>query len=126
MAVKASRLTYKQTKIEKTEKKLKNSKNEQLQIITKEINELRTKVDSFKKVNEQFDEESEIFLFDADANPSKPHILLLRQLLEAKFGDNPLAFWIRIILAVISKTRMCFLELNSAEAKVKTNKRVCY
>ena len=81
MAVKASRLTYKQTKIEKTEKKLKNSKNEQLQIITKEINELRTKVDSFKKVNEQFDEESEIFLFDADANPSKPHILLLRQLL---------------------------------------------
>ena len=79
VAVKVSRLKYKQAKIEKAEKKLKESKNEQLEIITKEINELKTKVDNLKKVNEQLDEESETFLFDADANPS--HFLLLRQLL---------------------------------------------
>ena len=50
----------------------------------------------------------------------------IRLIVEAKFGDNPLAFWIRIMLAIISKARMCFLDLNSAVAKVKTNKRVCY
>ena len=71
VVVKASRLKYEQAKIEKAEKKLKDSKNEQLEIITKEINELKTKVDSLKKVSEQLDEEFEAFLFDADTNPSK-------------------------------------------------------
>ena len=71
VAVEASRLEYKQAKIERAEKKLKDSKNEQPEIITKEINELKTKVHNFKKVNEQLDEKSETFLFDADANPSK-------------------------------------------------------
>ena len=46
VAVKASRLKYEQAKIEKAEKKLKGSKNEQLKIITKETNEQKTKVDS--------------------------------------------------------------------------------
>ena len=54
----------------KDEKKLKDSKNKQLKIITKEINQLKTKVDSLKKPNKQLDQESETFLFDADANPS--------------------------------------------------------
>ena len=49
VAVKALRLKYEQTKIDKAEKKLKDSKIEQLEIITKEINELKTKVDSLKK-----------------------------------------------------------------------------
>ena len=49
VVVKASRLKYEQAKIEKAEKKLKDSKNEQLEIITKKINELKTKVDSLKK-----------------------------------------------------------------------------
>ena len=40
-------------------------------------------------------------------------------IVEAKFGDNHLAFWIHVILAKIQKTRMCFLELNSAVANVK-------
>ena len=69
VAVEASRLKYDQAKIEKAEKKLKEWK--QLEIITKEIIQLKTKVDSLKKVNKQLDEESETFLFDADANPSK-------------------------------------------------------
>ena len=47
-------------------------------------------------------------------------------IVEVKFGNNPLVFWICIILAVISKTRMCFLELSKAAAKVKTNKEACY
>ena len=51
VVVKASRMKYEQAKIEKAEKKLKDSKNEQLEVITKEINELKTKVDSLKKVN---------------------------------------------------------------------------
>ena len=70
MAGKASRLKYKQEKIEKAEKKLKDSRNEQLKINTRETNELKTKVDSFKEVNEQLDEVRS-FLFDADANPPK-------------------------------------------------------
>ena len=49
VAVEASRLKYKQAKIEKADKKLKDSKNEQFEIITKEINELKTKVNNFKK-----------------------------------------------------------------------------
>ena len=49
VAVEASRLKYKQAKIEKADKKLKDSKNEQFEIITKEINELKTKVSNFKK-----------------------------------------------------------------------------
>ena len=48
VAVKASRLNYEQAKIEKADKKLKDSKNEQLEIITKEINELKAEVDSLK------------------------------------------------------------------------------
>ena len=49
VTVEASRLNYKQAKIEKADKKLKDSKNEQFEIITKEINELKTKVNNFKK-----------------------------------------------------------------------------
>ena len=49
VAVEASRLKYKQAKIEKADKKLKDSKKEQFEIITKEINELKTKVNNFKK-----------------------------------------------------------------------------
>ena len=49
LAVKASQLKYEQVEIEKAEKKLKDSKDEQLKIITKDINELKTKVDSLKK-----------------------------------------------------------------------------
>ena len=71
MAGKASRLKYKQEKIGKAEKKLKDSWNEQLKINTREINELKTKVDILKKVNEQLDEVRS-FLFDADANPPPP------------------------------------------------------
>ena len=71
VAVKASGLKYKQAKIEKAEKKLKDSKNEQLEILTKEINELEIKISSLEKVSEQLDEESETFLFDAHANHSK-------------------------------------------------------
>ena len=52
MAVKTSQLKYEQAKIEKAEKKLKDSKNEQLEIFTKEINELKTKVNSLKKFYE--------------------------------------------------------------------------
>ena len=48
VAVKASRLNYEQAKIEKADKKLKDSKNEQLEIITKEMNELKAEVDSLK------------------------------------------------------------------------------
>ena len=48
VAVKASRLNYEQAKIEKADKKLKDSKNEQLEIITKEINKLKAEVDSLK------------------------------------------------------------------------------
>ena len=48
VSVKASRLNYEQAKIEKADKKLKDSKNEQLEIITKEINELKAEVDSLK------------------------------------------------------------------------------
>ena len=70
MAGKASQLKYKQEKIGKAEKKLKDSWNEQLKINTREINELKTKVDILKKVNEQLDEVRS-FLFDADANPPK-------------------------------------------------------
>ena len=71
VAVKASGLKYKQAKIEKAEKKLKDSKNEQLEILTKEINELEIKISSLEKVSEQLDEESETFLFDTHANHSK-------------------------------------------------------
>ena len=63
-------MKYKQEKIEKAEKKLKDSRNEQLKINTRETNELKTKVDSLKKVIEQLDEVRS-FLFDADANPPK-------------------------------------------------------
>ena len=45
VAIKVSRLKYEHAKIEKKNKKLKDSKNEQLEIMTKEINELETKVD---------------------------------------------------------------------------------
>ena len=69
-------MKYEQAKIEKAEKKTKDSKNEQLEIITKEINELKKKVDSLKKVNEQLDEESETLSFDADANPRKVSYLI--------------------------------------------------
>ena len=83
------RIKYKQAKIEKAEKKLKDSKNEQLEIITKEINELKTKVDSSKKVNEQLDEESETFLFDADANPSKASYFIAKTtVLKRKRNEN--------------------------------------
>ena len=82
-------MKYEQAKIEKAEKKLKDSKNEQLEIITKEINELKTKVDSSKKVNEQLDEESETFLFDADANPSKASYFIAKATaLKCKRNEN--------------------------------------
>ena len=46
-------------------------------MIIKEINQLKTKkVDSLKKVNEQLDQSSETFLFEADSNPSLCFILL--------------------------------------------------
>ena len=48
LTVKASQLKHEQAAIEKAEKKLKDSQNEQL-----ERNELKTKVNSLKKVNEQ-------------------------------------------------------------------------
>ena len=83
------RIKYKQAKIEKAEKKLKDSKNEQLEIITKEINELKTKVDSSKKVNEQLDEESETFLFDADANPFRASYFIAKATgLKCKWNEN--------------------------------------
>ena len=82
-------MKYEQAKIEKAEKKLKDSKNEQLEFITKEINELKTKVDSLKKVNEQLDEESETFLFDADANPSKASYFIAKATaLKRKRNEN--------------------------------------
>ena len=87
--VKASRLKYEQAKIAKVNKKLKDSKNEQLEIITKEINELKTKVDSLKKVNEQLDKESEIFSFDADANSSKASYFIAKATtLKRKRNEN--------------------------------------
>ena len=89
VAVKTSRLKYEQAKIEKAEKKLKYSKNEQLEINTKERNELKTKVDSLKKVNKQLDEESETFLFDADANPSKASYFIAKATaLKCKRNEN--------------------------------------
>ena len=87
--VKASRLKYEQAKFAKVNKKLKDSKNEQLEIITKEINELKTKVVSSKKVNEQLDEESETFLFDADANSSKASYFISKETaLKLKRNEN--------------------------------------
>ena len=89
VAVEASRLEYKQAKIERAEKKLKDSKNEQPEIITKEINELKTKVHNLKKVNEQLDEKSETFLFDADANPSKASYFIAKATaLKRKRNEN--------------------------------------
>ena len=89
MAVKASRLKYEQAKTEKAEKKLKDSKNEQLELITKEINKLKTKLDNLKKVNEQLGEESETFLFDADANPSKASYFIAKATaLKRKRNEN--------------------------------------
>ena len=86
MAVKPSRLKYEQAKIEKAKKKIKDSKSE---IITKEINELKTKVNSLKKVNEQLDEESEIFLFGTDANPSKASYFIAKATsLKRKRNEN--------------------------------------
>ena len=66
-----------------------NSKNEQLEIITKEINELKRKVDSLKKVSEQLDEESETFLFNTDANHFKPSYFIAKVIaLKRKRNEN--------------------------------------
>ena len=86
VAVKPSRLKYEQAKIEKAKKKIKDSKSE---IITKEINELKTKVNRLKKVNEQLDEESEIILFGTDANPSKASYFIAKATaLKCKRNEN--------------------------------------
>ena len=82
VAVKASQLKNEQAKIEKAEKKLKYLKKEQFKIITKEINELNTKVSSLKKVNEQLDMKNlKHFYLTLMLIPPKLLILLLRQLL---------------------------------------------
>ena len=51
--------------------------------------ELKTKVDSLKKVNEQLDEESETFLFDADANSTKASYFIAKATaLKRKKNEN--------------------------------------
>ena len=72
VAVKASWLKYQQAKIEKAEKKLLTARNHYQRNKSTE----NKKVDSLKKVNEQLDESSETFLFEADSNPSLCFILL--------------------------------------------------
>ena len=68
---------------------MKESKNEQLEIITKEMNEIEIKVDSLKKVNEQLDEESETFLFETDIDPSKaPYFIAKATALKRKRNEN--------------------------------------
>ena len=82
-------MKYEQAKIAKVKKKLKDSKNGQLELITKEINELKTKVDSLKKVNEQLDEEPQIFLSDADANFSRASYFIAKATtLKCKRNEN--------------------------------------
>ena len=46
-------------------------------------------MDSLKNVNEQLDEESETFLFDADANPSKASYFIAKATaLKHKMNEN--------------------------------------
>ena len=65
-------MKYQQAKIEKAEKKLLTARNDYQRNKPTE----NKKVDSLKKVNEQLDESSETFLFEADSNPSLCFILL--------------------------------------------------
>ena len=69
MAVKASRMKYEQWK--KEPKREINAKGEQILIINKEIADMKVKLDSLEKINENLDKEFGMFVYEADFNPER-------------------------------------------------------
>ena len=78
MAVKASRMKYEQWK--KEPKREINAKGEQILIINKEIADMKVKLDSLEKINENLDKESGMFVYEADFNPERAFFKFPKQL----------------------------------------------
>ena len=76
LSVKSARFRYEEAKKEQRDKAERETKRQKLLNIDNDITELKGKIDSFTKVNNELDKEFEDLIFKADKSPDEAQLLV--------------------------------------------------
>ena len=89
LSAKSSRVEYEEAKKQNREKEESETRNHNLEIINEEIADVKAKAENLSKVNEHLDKEFEDFVYEADRNPERASLLVLKATaLKRKSNEN--------------------------------------